>query len=166
MPYLLAPLSLAALGVLAVQSSAARVVFALATLGALMGIVGIRWPKHRRAPGILVLAGFVIAAFTAGFLAWVDALRGKRMAYVESHAASGSTTDLMVSLDFQRNVQPGHRCCGEATESLRQGAVGERRMLVKVLCNNNMQNRTWCTRLAQRVFQVTMIGGVDGGPDA
>jgi hypothetical protein len=80
LPYLLAPLSLVALGVLSLQSPAARVVFAVATLGALAGVVGIRWPKHRRAPGILVLAGFVIAAFTAGFLAWVDAIRGKRMA--------------------------------------------------------------------------------------
>jgi hypothetical protein len=80
LPYLLAPIALVSLGVLAMQNSIARGVFGLTALGVVAGVLSMRWPRGSRPPKVLNLAGFVVAAFIAGFLAWFDAIRGKRMA--------------------------------------------------------------------------------------
>jgi cellulose synthase/poly-beta-1,6-N-acetylglucosamine synthase-like glycosyltransferase len=79
LPYLLAPVSLLALGLLAFQNDVARAFFAAACALLALGALGIRhsgFGKH--AP--IAAAGFVVAVFTAGFLAWRDALRGVRTA--------------------------------------------------------------------------------------
>ena len=78
LPYLTLPVALLALGVLATRSQVALVLFILVLVGIVCGIVGIRWPRTKPVPRLLALAGFVLAAFVAGFLAWVDALRKKR----------------------------------------------------------------------------------------
>lgn len=78
LPYLTLPLALLALGVLATRSSVALILFILAIVGIVAGIVGIRWPRTKPVPRLFALAGFVLAAFVAGFLAWIDALRKKR----------------------------------------------------------------------------------------
>jgi cellulose synthase/poly-beta-1,6-N-acetylglucosamine synthase-like glycosyltransferase len=78
-PYLLAPVALAALGFLAMQSVAARVVLGVVVAGLLVGTLGI----YRRAstPSTPVaLAGFVVAVFSAGLLAWWEALSQTQLA--------------------------------------------------------------------------------------
>jgi glycosyltransferase involved in cell wall biosynthesis len=78
-PYLLAPIAYAALCLLAVESVGARVLLGMSSVGLLAGFVGIR----RSNGGLskpLALAGFIVAVFSAGFLAWWAALRQSQMA--------------------------------------------------------------------------------------
>jgi hypothetical protein len=78
-PYLLAPIAYLALGVLAVDSVIARALLLIASAGLLAGVIGIR--DRRSTPGgPIALAGFVVAVFSAGFLAWWEALRQTQMA--------------------------------------------------------------------------------------
>ena len=78
-PYLLLPVAILALGLLATRNGAAAAVLAIVAFGLLSGAVAITYGSAIRFRP-LVLAGFVVAALSAGFLAWVDALRGTRMA--------------------------------------------------------------------------------------
>jgi cellulose synthase/poly-beta-1,6-N-acetylglucosamine synthase-like glycosyltransferase len=77
-PYLLLPAAILALGVLATQNSVAAVLLAIVAFGVLTGVAAIRYGSSIRFKP-LTLAGFMVAAFSAGFLAWVDAFRGTRM---------------------------------------------------------------------------------------
>jgi cellulose synthase/poly-beta-1,6-N-acetylglucosamine synthase-like glycosyltransferase len=78
-PYLLLPAAILAVGLLATRSTYAAVLLAIAAFGLLTGATAIRYGSSGKFKP-LALAGFVVAALTAGFLAWVDALRGTRMA--------------------------------------------------------------------------------------
>jgi hypothetical protein len=80
LPYLLAPISLAALALLGLNNVAARIVLVVVLLGLLTGLVGMRVRVGLGASRPVSLAGFLVAAFTAGFLAWVQALRQTQMA--------------------------------------------------------------------------------------
>jgi glycosyltransferase involved in cell wall biosynthesis len=82
LPYLLAPLAYVALCYLAVQSVAARVIVGLATAGLVAGFFGIRSVRSRPSKPI-ALAGFLVAVCSAGFLAWVAALRNTQLAMWE-----------------------------------------------------------------------------------
>lgn len=77
-PYLLAPVAIVALGILATQSRIAVLALGLLSLGAIAGLSAI---TRRGTIGWkpLALAGFLVVAVTAGFLAWYDALRGARL---------------------------------------------------------------------------------------
>jgi len=77
-PYLLAPLAVLALGVLATRSSIAALLLSAVFVGLVAGTAVIR---HGRPVGSkpLAFAGFAVAALSAGILAWWDALRGTRM---------------------------------------------------------------------------------------
>lgn len=77
-PYLLAPAAVLALGVLATRSSIAAVLLGVVVLGLLTGAVVISYGRST-AFKPLAFAGFAVAALSAGFLAWCDALRGTRM---------------------------------------------------------------------------------------
>lgn len=79
LPYLLAPIAYAALGVLALDNLTARILLGLLTVGLLAGMVSIR---HRSSTPIrpLAFAGFVVAVFSAGLLAWIAALRQTQLA--------------------------------------------------------------------------------------
>jgi len=77
-PYLLTPLAVLALGLLATRSSIALVFLAAVGVGLLAGAAVIRYGRPVTFQP-LALAGFAVAAFSAGFLAWCDALRGARM---------------------------------------------------------------------------------------
>jgi glycosyltransferase involved in cell wall biosynthesis len=79
LPYLLVPIAYAALCFLAVENASARVVLGTLSAGLLAGIVGIR---HRSSTPTrpLALAGFAVAVFSAGFLAWWEALKQTQMA--------------------------------------------------------------------------------------
>ena len=78
-PYLLAPISFAALCLLALQSVVARTLLGVVLVGVLVGAVAV---YRRRSPASapVALAGFVVAVLTAGILAWWDALRQAQMA--------------------------------------------------------------------------------------
>jgi len=78
-PYLLAPIAYAALCLLAIDSVSARVLLGVVSAGLLGGFVGIR-RTNADLPKPLALAGFVVAVFSAGFLAWWAALRQSQMA--------------------------------------------------------------------------------------
>ncbi|HEX7596406.1 MAG TPA: glycosyltransferase [Gemmatimonadaceae bacterium] len=78
-PYLLAPIAYAALCFLAFDSVSARVLLGIVSAGLLAGFVGITW-TDTDLPKPLALAGFVVAVFSAGFLAWWAALRQSQMA--------------------------------------------------------------------------------------
>ena len=79
LPYLLAPASLVALGFLAFQNDVARALFVAACGVLALGALGIRYARFGKSAPIAA-AAFVVAVFTAGFLAWRDALRGVRTA--------------------------------------------------------------------------------------
>ena len=80
LPYLLMPVALAALCLLAVREPAARWLLLVAILGIATGIAGIRRTYGGRAGAPLRLAGFVVAVFAAGLVAWIEALRRTQMA--------------------------------------------------------------------------------------
>lgn len=85
LPYLLAPIAVVALSLLAIESVNARVLLGLVATASFIGIIGIR----RRSPTPyrpIALAGFVVAALSAGFLAWWEALRQTQMATWEPTA--------------------------------------------------------------------------------
>jgi hypothetical protein len=77
-PYLLLPVAILALGALATQSKIAAGLLGIVALGVMSGAFAIRYGSSIRFRP-LTLAGFVVAALSAGFMAWVDALRGTRM---------------------------------------------------------------------------------------
>jgi len=77
-PYLLLPAAILALALLATRSSVAAVLLAIVVAGMLIGATAIGYGSSVRFKPV-ALAGFVVAAFAAGFLAWVDALRGTRL---------------------------------------------------------------------------------------
>jgi glycosyltransferase involved in cell wall biosynthesis len=77
-PYLLAPVAVLALGLLATRSSFAAILLAAVVVGLLAGAAVIRYGRSI-AFKPLALAGFSVAVLTAGFLAWCDAFRGTRM---------------------------------------------------------------------------------------
>ena len=79
LPYLLAPLAYVALCLLAVESTTARLVLGILTAGLIAGIVGIQYRESAAARPV-ALAGFVVAVFSAGFLAWWAAIRQTQMA--------------------------------------------------------------------------------------
>lgn len=77
-PYLLAPVAVLALGLLAARSSIAAVLFGAVVVGLLTGAAVVRYGRPI-AFKPLAFAGFTVAALSAGFLAWCDAIRGTRM---------------------------------------------------------------------------------------
>lgn len=79
LPYLLAPLSVVALGFLATQSTIAAGVLGMIGSIALLGVVGLRNSRWARLTPVGI-AGSIVAVFVAGFLAWRDALRGAQVA--------------------------------------------------------------------------------------
>jgi glycosyltransferase involved in cell wall biosynthesis len=78
-PYMLAPIAYVALCLLAIDSVSARVALGVVSAGLLAGFVGIR-RTNADLPKPLAFAGFVVAVFSAGFLAWWAALRQSQMA--------------------------------------------------------------------------------------
>ncbi|MEA2761107.1 MAG: hypothetical protein QOD47_391 [Gemmatimonadaceae bacterium] len=77
-PYLLMPVAILALAFLATTDAVATILLAVFAFGVVAGAAAIRFGSSITFKP-LTLAGFVVAAVTAGFLAWVDALRGTRL---------------------------------------------------------------------------------------
>jgi glycosyltransferase involved in cell wall biosynthesis len=79
LPYLLGPIAYLALCGLAFQSSIARVLLEIVSGGLITGSIAI-WQRNSVTAKPIALAGFVVAVFSAGFVAWVEALRQTPMA--------------------------------------------------------------------------------------
>jgi len=77
------PIAAIALVIASVHSRAWLVLLIASAIGALVGVIGMRWPAGKRAPGLIRLAGFAVASNVAGLLAWLQVLRNKRMAVWE-----------------------------------------------------------------------------------
>jgi len=84
-PYLLAPIAYVALCVLALESVSARFLLGVLSAGLVAGIVGIQQRNSAPAKAI-AFAGFVVAIFSAGALAWWEVLRQTQMATWEPTA--------------------------------------------------------------------------------
>jgi cellulose synthase/poly-beta-1,6-N-acetylglucosamine synthase-like glycosyltransferase len=74
--YLLAPLAVIGVLLLATESWSARaaVVLGLALIAA--GLIAVRWPAHRRLPAPVALCGYAVVGGAAGAAAWSRFLRG------------------------------------------------------------------------------------------
>ena len=79
LPYLVAPLSVVALGFLAMQSATAAGVLVMIAALTLVGVVGL-WNSRWARLTPVGIAAFIVAVFAAGFLAWRDALSGAQLA--------------------------------------------------------------------------------------
>jgi cellulose synthase/poly-beta-1,6-N-acetylglucosamine synthase-like glycosyltransferase len=79
LPYLLAPLAYVALCVLSVENASARVLLGFLSTGLLVGIVGVNYRNSTPAKPV-AMAGFMVAVFSAGFLAWWAAIRQTQIA--------------------------------------------------------------------------------------
>jgi cellulose synthase/poly-beta-1,6-N-acetylglucosamine synthase-like glycosyltransferase len=74
--YLLAPLAVVGLALLAVRWAVAAGALAVVLVIALLGGLGLLWPSTRRAPALLAIAGYALAMGAAGFVAWLRFFRG------------------------------------------------------------------------------------------
>jgi glycosyltransferase involved in cell wall biosynthesis len=91
LPYLLAPIAYVALCLLAFESVSARLLLGILSVGLLAGIRGIQQRSSPLARPV-ALAGFVVGVFSAGFLAWWEALRQTQMATWEPTPRPGVQT--------------------------------------------------------------------------
>ena len=80
---LLLPLAPIGLAVASEQSLVARSGFFLAVALLVAGLIGWRWPHRRRAPMLLAVPGYLVAAVAAAFAAWTKALRHQHNALWE-----------------------------------------------------------------------------------
>jgi cellulose synthase/poly-beta-1,6-N-acetylglucosamine synthase-like glycosyltransferase len=76
--FLLAPLAVIGLALLAVDSRWAFAALALVTATIVAGVVAFVWRPGRPLPAPLHTVGYVVMSFVAGLLAWSKALRGER----------------------------------------------------------------------------------------
>lgn len=90
-PYLLAPVALAALCLLAGESMVARVSLAILLTGVIVGTIGILRPRSAPSKPVAA-AGFLVAVFLAGLLAWWEALRRTPMATWEPTSRRATQT--------------------------------------------------------------------------
>ncbi len=81
--YLLLPAAALGVVLLSEDSVAARFVLAIAALGVVLGVVGMRWRSERRAPVLFAVPGFMLASNLAGVIAWWRVARGQRAAMWE-----------------------------------------------------------------------------------
>ncbi|HJQ10591.1 MAG TPA: glycosyltransferase [Gemmatimonadaceae bacterium] len=79
LPYLLLPFAFAALCLLATENSQARIAVAAVTTFVIVGYAAIR-QRNAKLSRPFALAGFVVAVFSAGFLAWLTAVRQTQLA--------------------------------------------------------------------------------------
>jgi len=81
--YLVLPLSLIGLVLLQKYLPAAMALLALTVIGGVLGTIGMNWPSDRRAPRVIAMPGFVLAANLAGIRAWIKLMRREQNALWE-----------------------------------------------------------------------------------
>jgi hypothetical protein len=79
LPYLLAPFALAGLAIGATLSPLAGGALAAALLTIVLGGIGLSWRGAHHVPRIFAIPGFLVAAASAGMLAWWEVLRHERL---------------------------------------------------------------------------------------
>ncbi|MGI8509827.1 MAG: hypothetical protein ACR2MQ_10930 [Gemmatimonadaceae bacterium] len=77
------PVAAVALVAASVHSLVWRAVLGVAIIGTIVGVIGMRWPRERRAPALITIAGFALASNLAGVLAWLRVLTNQRAAVWE-----------------------------------------------------------------------------------
>jgi cellulose synthase/poly-beta-1,6-N-acetylglucosamine synthase-like glycosyltransferase len=77
--YLLLPLGLLGLAILAGESTMARVALAAVGLLVVAGVAALGWPDERRVPAPLALCGYALVGGLAGSSAWSHFLRGQHV---------------------------------------------------------------------------------------
>jgi cellulose synthase/poly-beta-1,6-N-acetylglucosamine synthase-like glycosyltransferase len=76
--YLGIPFAVTGIAWLALTSRAAQLLVVAMIVGALAGVLGMRWPEGRRVPLPFAIAGFAVASTLGGINAWLLLLRGER----------------------------------------------------------------------------------------
>jgi cellulose synthase/poly-beta-1,6-N-acetylglucosamine synthase-like glycosyltransferase len=74
--FLTAPIGLVGLALAATTSPVAALLLVFALAGVLLGAAALRWKGAGRPPRFVTFCGSVLVAFLAGWLAWMQALRG------------------------------------------------------------------------------------------
>ena len=77
------PLAVVGFLLVAVTSPLGAPAATVATACVAIGVAGIRWPKGRPAPRLVILAGYVLASNVAGVLAWIRLARRRSTAFWE-----------------------------------------------------------------------------------
>jgi cellulose synthase/poly-beta-1,6-N-acetylglucosamine synthase-like glycosyltransferase len=77
LPYPLLVPSAVAGAVLAWRHPLAAWLLAAAVAGLGLGVIGMHWPKGRRAPSLIAIPGFIVAANLAALTAWWNVVRGR-----------------------------------------------------------------------------------------
>ncbi|MGQ0702403.1 MAG: glycosyltransferase [Gemmatimonadales bacterium] len=75
--FLVAPLGLVGLGLLALEHGWARWLLLVAGVSGLGGVSAFLWPRGRAIPRGVSFLGFAVSSTVAGFVAWTKALRGE-----------------------------------------------------------------------------------------
>ena len=75
--FLVAPLGLIGLALLALEHQWARWLLLVGGVGCLGGVAAFLWPPGRAMPRLVSLLGFGVSSTIAGFVAWTKALRGE-----------------------------------------------------------------------------------------
>lgn len=83
------PLALIGLLILSLEHRAAFVALALSLLGLAAGAAGLLWPRGRKQPRLIAVAGYALGANVAAVVAWVRAIRGRRGAIWEPTRRQG-----------------------------------------------------------------------------
>jgi hypothetical protein len=77
--YLTAPLAVVGIAWLAPSSRVALALLVAIGAGVALGVVAMRWPRSRRVPLPVAIAGFALASTVGGLRAWMLAARRKRL---------------------------------------------------------------------------------------
>jgi cellulose synthase/poly-beta-1,6-N-acetylglucosamine synthase-like glycosyltransferase len=91
--HLTLPGLLLGLALLSPQSLAAALLVLSIALVMGLGVIGMRWPEGRKAPGPIAVSGFILAANAAALRAWAKALRGERNPIWEPTRRPGAPAD-------------------------------------------------------------------------
>jgi cellulose synthase/poly-beta-1,6-N-acetylglucosamine synthase-like glycosyltransferase len=76
--YLGVPFAVAGIAWLGLTSRVAQLLVVAMVVGAMAGVIGMRWPEGRRVPLPFAIAGFAVASTLGGINAWLLLLRGER----------------------------------------------------------------------------------------
>jgi cellulose synthase/poly-beta-1,6-N-acetylglucosamine synthase-like glycosyltransferase len=92
--HLTLPLALVGLSLLSPASPVATALLVASAVVLAVGLFALAWPRGRKAPRPVAIAGFFVAVNLAGLLAWIKALRGEQNPIWEPTRRPETATDL------------------------------------------------------------------------